>query len=96
MIDTWYAESTLSRLDLAIGFPRDEGVSDLIDELHHEISSLDCGEEHCEDSHGDLVDPDRAERYLRDKLSRVKLGLYREEHDGDLRTILEEIERRLR
>lgn len=29
-------------------------------------------------------------------ISRIRLGLYREEHDGDLLTVLEEIERILR
>lgn len=33
---------------------------------------------------------------VQSKLSRIKLGLYREEHDGDLLTVLEEIERILR
>lgn len=33
---------------------------------------------------------------VQSNLSRIKLGLYREEHDGDLLTVLEEIERILR
>lgn len=33
---------------------------------------------------------------VQNTISRIKLGLYREDHDGDLLTVLEEIERILR
>ena len=59
--------------------------------LEYEIEALECGYEH-----ESLIDPEPAQRYIHAKLSRIKLGLYREDHDGDLLTVLEEIERILR
>jgi len=96
MIDTWRAQAALTRLDKAIGFPRDEEVSVYLSEVEGEIEDIACEEEHCDDEHGDLIEPEPAQRYIRAKLSRIKLGLYREDHDGDLLTVLEEIERILR
>ena len=64
--------------------------------LEYEIKALKCEEEHCDDEHGDLTEPGPSKLYIHDKLSRIKLGVYREEHDGDLLTVLEEIERILR
>lgn len=93
MIDTWRAQAALTRLDKALGFPRDRDVSQAIAEVESEIEDIECEEEHCDDEHGNLVDPEPAQRYIHAKLSRIKLGLYRADHDGDLLTVLEEIER---
>lgn len=96
MIDTWRAQAALTRLDKALGFPRDRAVSQAISEVETEIEELDCEGTHCEDEHGDLIEPGPSKLYIHAKLSRIRLGLYREEHDGDLLTVLEEIERILR
>lgn len=96
MIDTWRAQAALTRLDKALGFPRDRDVSQAIAEVETEIEDIECEEEHCDDEHGDLIEPGPSKLYIHAKLSRIKLGLYREEHDGDLLTVLEEIERILR
>lgn len=96
MIDTWRASAALTRLDKAIGYPRSDEVSKIIDDIEYEIQALECEEEHCDDEHGDLIEPGPAQRYIYAKLSRIRLGLYRGDHDGDLLTVLEEIERTLR
>jgi hypothetical protein len=96
MIDTWRAQAALTRLDKALGFPRDRDVSRAIAEVETEIEALECEDEHCDDEHEDLIEPGPAQRYIHAKLSRIRLGLYRAEHDGDLLTVLEEIERILR
>ncbi len=93
MIDTWRAQAALTRLDKALGFPRDREVSQAISEIETEIEDIECEETHCDDEHGDLIEPGPAQRYIHAKLSRIRLGLYREEHDGDLLTVPEEIER---
>ncbi|QOC59385.1 hypothetical protein SEA_LIFES_59 [Microbacterium phage Lifes] len=96
MIDTWRAQSALTRLDRAIGFPRDEDVSKYLSEVEYEIGALECEEEHCDDEHGDLIDPVGARSYIRAKLSRIRLGIYSEERDGSLLEVLEEIEGMIR
>lgn len=96
MIDTWYAQAALTKLDRAIGFPRDEEISALIVAVEGEIESIKCEETHCDDEHGDLIDPSPARRYIQAKLNRIKMGVYDEERDGNLLTVLEEIERILR
>lgn len=96
MIDTWRAVTALTRLDKALGYPRDNEVSKIIDDVEYEIETLECEADHCEDEHGDLIEAESSRRYIHAKLSRIRLGLYREDHDGDLLTVLEEIERILR
>lgn len=96
MIDTWRAQAALTRLDKAIGFPRDEDVSKYLSEVEAEIEDIECEEEHCDDEHGNLIEPGTAKRYIRAKVGRIKLGVYDEERDGDLLAVLEEIERLLR
>lgn len=96
MIDTWGAQVALTRLDSAIGFPRDEDISKYISAVEAEIEDIECEEEHCEDKHGDLIEPGPARKYVYRKLGRIRLGVYDEERDGDLLAVLEEIERILR
>lgn len=96
MIDTWRAQAALTRLDKAVGFPRDEDISKLISEVEYEIEDIECGEEHCDDSHGDLIEPGPIDRLVGRKLARIRLGVYSEEQDGSVQEILEEIERILR
>lgn len=96
MIDNWNAIRALRDLEKKIHPGARVLMEKELANLEYEIEALECEEDHCDDEHGNLIDPDPAQRYIRAKLSRIRLGLYREEHDGDLLTVLEEIERILR
>lgn len=96
MIDNWNAIRALRNLEDQLDPYAKNLVETELANLEYEIEALECEETHCEDEHGDLIEPGPAQRYIRAKLSRIRLGLYREEHDGDLLTVLEEIERILR
>ena len=96
MIDNWDAIRALRDLEKKIPPGAKTLLETELANLEYEIEALECEETHCEDEHGDLIEPGPAQRYIHAKLSRIKLGLYREEHDGDLLAVLEEIERILR
>lgn len=96
MIDNWNAIRALRNLEEQLDpYAKNLAETELAN-LEYEIEALECEEEHCDTDHEDLIEPGPAQRYIRAKLSRIRLGLYREEHDGDLLTVLEEIERILR
>jgi hypothetical protein len=98
MIDNWNAVRALRNLEEQLDPYAKNLVGTELANLEYEIEALECEEEHCShlDEDEDLIDPGPAQRYLRAKLSRIRLGLYREDLDGDLLTVLEEIERILR
>lgn len=96
MIDNWNAIRALRDLEKKIRPGAKVLLETELANLEYEIEALECEDQHCDDEHGNLIDPEPAQRYIRAKLSRIKLGLYREDHDGDLLTVLEEIERILR
>lgn len=96
MIDNWNAIRALRNLEEQLDPYAKNLVETELANLEYEIEALECEEEHCDDEHGDLIEPDPARRYIRAKLSRIKLGVYSEERDGDLLAVLEEIERKLR
>lgn len=96
MIDNWNAIRALRNLEEQLDPYAKNLVETELANLEYEIKALECEEEHCDDEHGDLIEPGPSKLYIHAKLSRIRLGLYREEHDGDLLTVLEEIERILR
>lgn len=96
MIENWNAIRALRNLEEQLDPYAKNLVETELANLEYEIEALECEEEHCDDEHGDLIEPGPAQRYIHGKLSRIKLGLYRGDHDGDLLTVLEEIERILR
>ncbi len=96
MIDIWNAVRALRNLEEQLDPYAKNLVETELANLEYEIVTLECEEEHCDDEHGNLIEPGPSKRYIHAKLSRIRLGLYREEHDGDLLTVLEEIERILR
>lgn len=93
MIDNWNAIRALRNLEGQLDPYAKNLVETELANLEYEIEALECEDEHCDDEHGKLIDPKPAQRYIHAKLSRIRLGLYREELDGDLLTVLEEIER---
>lgn len=94
MIENWNAIRALRNLEEQLDPYAKNLVETELANLEYEIEALECEEEHCSHTdEEDLIDPGPAQRYIRAKLSRIKLGLYREDHDGDLLTVLEEIER---
>ena len=59
-----------------------------------DLEDLDegCGKDHCEDHH----EYDRAaNRYVREVLDKIRIGVYDESLHGSLKDVLEAIERRL-
>lgn len=96
MIDNWNAIRALRNLEEQLDPYAKNLVETELANLEYEIEALECEEEHCDTDHEDLIDPEPAERYIHAKLIRIKLGVYNEERDGDLLTVLEEIERILR
>lgn len=92
MIDNWNAIKALRNLEEQLDPYAKNLVETELANLEYEIEALECEETHCEDEHGHLRQ-EHAQRYIHAKLSRIKLGLYREDHDGDLLTVLEELER---
>lgn len=96
MIDNWNAIRALRNLEEQLDPYAKNLVETELANLEYEIEALECEEEHCDDEHGDLIEPDPARRYIRAKVGRIKLGVYSEERDGDLLAVLEEIERILR
>jgi hypothetical protein len=96
MIDNWNAIRALRNLEEQLDPYAKNLVETELANLEYEIEALECEETHCEDEHGDLIEPGPTQRYIHAKLCRIRLGLYRDEHDGDLLTVLEEIERILR
>ena len=79
----------------------DENWSDKLDKaaakVDSEIADLedgeeDCGKDHCDDHH----EYDRAaNRYVREVLDKIRLGVYDESLHGSLNDVLETVERRL-
>lgn len=96
MIDSWNAIRALRNLEEQLDPYAKNLVETELANLEYEIEALECEEEHCDDEHGDLIEPGQARRYIRAKVNRIKLGVYSEERDGGLLAVLEEIERILR
>ncbi|USH44519.1 hypothetical protein SEA_CASSITA_64 [Microbacterium phage Cassita] len=96
MIDNWNAIRALRNLEEQLDPYAKNLVETELANLEYEIEAMECEETHCEDEHGDLIEPGNARRYVYAKLNRIEMGLYREEHDGNLLEVLEEIERILR
>lgn len=96
MIDNWNAIRALRHLEEQLDPYAKNLVETELANLEYEIEALECEDEHCDDGHGDLIEPEATQRYIRSKISRIKLGVYDEDRDGDLLAVLEEIERILR
>lgn len=99
MIDTWRAQAALNRLGQAIGYPRDESISELVWAVESEIDNIECLEEHPRgdyESDEDWVEVTALSGFLEQKLSRLRMGVYDVEREGDTLAVLEEIERILR
>ena len=98
MTDTRYLDRAWRAFCEAIP---DENWSDKLDKaadkVDFEIADLDsweeeCYKDHCEDHH----EYDRAaNRYVREVLDKIRLGVYDESLHGSLKDVLETIERRL-
>lgn len=97
MIDKWYIETEFHRfLDAVPKEGWNDAVKNAEDRMWDAIGSLECEEDHCDDAHGDLIEPGPIDRLVARKLARIRLGVYSEERDGSVQEILEEIERILR
>lgn len=99
MIDTWRALAALTKLDKAIGYPRDNEISKIIDDIEYEIDAIECEEDHIRgdyESDEDWVDVTALSGFLDRKVSKLRMGTYDVEREGDTLAVLEEIERILR
>jgi len=96
MIDNWNAIRALRNLEEQLDPYAKNLVETELANLEYEIEALGCEEEHCDDEHGNLIDPGIAQRYVHAKLGRIRLGIYSEERDGTLLEVLEEIEGMIR
>lgn len=96
MIDNWNAIRALRNLEEQLDPYAKNLVETELANLEYEIEAMECKDEHCDDEHGDLIDPSAAKRYVRAKMSRIRLGIYSEERDGTLLEVLEEIEGMIR
>lgn len=92
MIDIDYLESSFDGPVAEIPVDVLELLTREVQEVREAIYAIECEKEHCEDCFEPQVDGSRAKSEVREKLAKIRMGVYDEERHGDLRATLEELE----
>lgn len=95
MLDNYNAINALRDLEEQLDDYTKNLTATELENLRYEIGAIECDQEHYPPSEG-LIDPAVLYAYVTSKVARLRLGVYDESREGDLLTVLEEIERILR